>query len=141
MTPILVLATAAAARVLGPEAAKAEVVAQVGSLVGHAGARAVEALIAGPMTDYGFAATLVAGVLSLIVAAAVFVELKASLDELWGIEPPKGRAIIAFLRTQLHSFGVVLVLAFLLLVSLALSAALALLERFAGARWSGWPVV
>lgn len=44
--------------------------------------------------------------------------------------------MIVFLRTQLHSFGLVLVLAFLLLVSLALGAALAVLERYAGGIWS-----
>jgi membrane protein len=71
-------------------------------------------------------------VLLVVGATSVFVELKASLDELWGIEPPKGRAIIGFLRTRLYSFGLVMVLAFLLLVSLVLSAALAMLERFAG---------
>ena len=49
-----------------------------------------------------------------------------------GIDPPKGRAVIAFLRTRLYAFGIVLVLAFLLLVSLVLSAALAVLERAAG---------
>ena len=65
-------------------------------------------------------------------AASVFVELKGSLDEIWGIEPPKGLAIIIFLRTQLHSFGLVLVLAFLLLVSLVFSAALSVLQRYAG---------
>jgi membrane protein len=75
-------------------------------------------------------------VLLLVGATSVFVELKGSLDELWGIEPPKGLAIILFLRTQLHSFGLVLALAFLLLVSLVLSAALAVLERYAGGIWS-----
>src|SRR6185295_13962966 len=84
----------------------------------------------------GLAASMIASVLLLVGATTVFVELKGSLDELWGIEPPKGLAIVVFLRTQLHSFGVVLVLAFLLLVSLVLSAALAVLERLAGGIWS-----
>ena len=83
----------------------------------------------------GLAATLVAGVLLLVGATSVFVELKGSLDEMWGIEPPKGIAVVVFLRTRLHAFGLVLVLAFLLLVSLAVSAALAVLERNAGGSW------
>ena len=69
-------------------------------------------------------------------ATGVFVELKSSLDELCGIEPPKGMAVFVFLRTQLHAFGRVLVLAFLLLVSLAFSAAFAVLERYAGGIWA-----
>ena len=66
----------------------------------------------------GLAATMVAIVLLLVGATRVFVELKGSLDELWGIEPQKGLAIVVFLRTRLHSFGCS-VRAFLLLVSLA----------------------
>jgi membrane protein len=84
---------------------------------------------------------MAASVLLLLGAASVFVELKGSLDELWGIEPPKGLAIVLFLRTQLHSFGLVLALAFLLLVSLVLSAALAVLERYAGGVGSAYDVL
>ncbi len=137
MTPILILAIAGAGYFFGAEAAQGEIIAQVEGLVGHNGAQAVQALLAGARDPAaGLAATLIASVLLLVGATSVFVELKGSLDELWGIEPPKGLAIIVFLRTQLHSFGLVLVLAFLLLVSLVLSAALAVLERYAGGIWS-----
>ena len=137
MIPILVLAIAGAGRFFGADAARVEIVAQIEGLVGHDGAQAIQALLAGARDPaYGLVATIAASVLLLVGAAAVFVELKGSLDELWGLAPPKGLAIIAFLRTQLHSFGLVLVLAFLLLVSLAFSAALAVLERYAGAFWS-----
>ena len=136
MIPILILAIAGAGRFFGADAARVEIVAQIAGLVGHDGAQAIQALLAGARDPaYGLLATMAASVLLLIGAAAVFVELKGSLDELWGIEPPKGLAIIAFLRTQLHSFGLVLVLAFLLLVSLTFSAALAVLERYGGDFW------
>jgi len=138
MAPILILSIAAAGYFFGAEAAQGEIITQVEGLVGHNGAQAIQALLAGardPAT--GLAATLMAGVLLLVGSASVFVELKGSLDQLWGIEPPKGRAVIVFLRTRLYSFGMVLVLAFLLLVSLVLSAALAVLERFAGGALSG----
>ncbi|MGZ5036518.1 MAG: YihY/virulence factor BrkB family protein [Usitatibacter sp.] len=137
MTPILVLAIAAAGYFFGAEAAQGEIIAQIEGLVGRNGALAIQGLLASardPST--GLTATLVASVLLLVGATTVFVELKGSLDELWSIEPAKGSAIVVFLRTQLHSFGLVLVLAFLLLVSLVLSAALAVLERYAGGMWS-----
>ncbi len=137
MTPILILAIAGAGYVFGAEAAQGEIVAQVEGLVGHSGAQAIEGLLADASDPAkGLAATVIAAVLLLVGATSVFVELKASLDEIWGIEPRKGRAIVAFLRTRLYSFGLVLVLAFLLLVSLVLSAALAVLERYAGGMWS-----
>lgn len=137
MAPILVLAIAGAGYFFGAEAARGEIIAQLEGLVGRSGALAIQSLLAGARNHAsGLSATVIAGVLLMVGATAVFVELKGSLDELWGIEPPKGLAIVVFLRTQLHSFGIVLVLAFLLMVSLTLSAALAVLERYAAGIWA-----
>ena len=137
MTPILILAIAGAGYFFGAEAAQGEIIAQVEGLVGRNGAQAIQALLAGARDPAsGLSATMIASVILLVAATSVFVELKGSLDEIWGVEPPKGLAIIIFLRTQLHAFGLVLVLAFLLLVSLVFSAGLAVLERYAGGFWS-----
>ena len=137
ITPILILAIAGAGYFFGAAAAQGEIIAQIEALVGRNGAQAIQALLAGARDPgSGLAATIVASVFLLVGATSVFAELKGSLDELWGIKPRKGLAIIAFLRTQLHSFGLVLVLAFLLLVSLVLSAGLAVLERYADGLWS-----
>ncbi len=137
MTPILILAIAGAGYFFGAEAAQGQIIAQIEGLVGPNGAQAIQALLAGARDPAsGLTATMVASVLLLVGTTSVFVELKGSLDELWGIEPPKGLAIVVFLRTRLHAFGLVLVLAFLLLVSLVLSAAFAVLERYAGGFWS-----
>lgn len=136
MTPILVLAIAGAGHFFGAEAAQGEILAQVAGLVGRDGAEALRPLLAGardPATS--LMATMVASVVLLVAAAAVFVELKGSLDELWGFDPPKGRAVIAFLRTQLHSFGLVLVLAFLLLASLVLGTVIELAKPQSGGAW------
>jgi len=133
MAPILVLAIAGAGYLFGAPAAQGEIIAQVEGLIGRNGAQAIQALLDGARDPVlGLAATVAAGILLLVGATSVFVELKASLDEIWGLEPRKGLAVVRFLRTRLYSFGLVLVLAFLLLVSLALSAALAVLERYAG---------
>lgn len=136
MTPILVLAIAGAGHFFGAEAAQGEILAQVAGLVGREGAEALRPLLAGARDPAAsLMATIVASVLLLVGSAAVFVELKGSLDELWGFEPPKGRAVIAFLRTQLHSFGLVLVLAFLLLVSLVIGTVIELVKPQSGGAW------
>ncbi len=132
MTPILVLSIAFAGYVFGAKAAQGEIVAQVQGLVGPNGAQAIQALLAAARDpESGLVATLVASVLLLLGATSVFAELKGSLDELWGIDKPCRSAFGALLRTRLLSFGMVLVLAFMLLVSLVVSAALAMLERYA----------
>jgi membrane protein len=133
ITPILMLAIVVAGSVFGAEAAQGEIVAQVQGLVGPNGAKAIQALLAAAQDPAsGQVATIVASVLLLVGATSVFAELKDSLDELWGIAKPGQSAFIVILRTRLLSFGIVLALAFLLLVSLIFSATLAMLERYAG---------
>lgn len=130
MTPILVLAIVVAGYFFGAEAAQGEIVAQVQGLVGQNGAQVIQALLVSAQDPAaGLVATVVAGVLLLLGATSVFVELKDSLDEMWGIDKPGQSAFSVLLRTRLLSFGMVLVLAFLLLVSLVISAALAMLEH------------
>jgi membrane protein len=134
MTPILVLAIALAGYFFGAQAAQGEMVEQMRTLAGPNGAQAIQALLAAARDPAsGLAATLIASVLLLVGATSVFAELKGSLDEMWGTGQPSRPSFMALLRTRLLSFGLVLVLAFLLLVSLVVSAALALLERYAGA--------
>jgi membrane protein len=130
MTPILVLAIAFAGYVFGIEAAQGEIVAQVQGLVGPNGAQVIQAMLAAARDpDSGRVATLIASALLLLGATSVFTELKGSLDEMWGIEKPRSSAFSVLLRTRLLSFGMVLVLAFLLLVSLVVSAMLVMLEH------------
>jgi membrane protein len=135
LTPILVLAIALAGYVFGAEAAQGEIVAQVQELVGPNGAQAIQALLAGTQSSSsGLLATLIATIVLLLGATSVFAELKGSLDELWGIRSANPDRISAFgilVRTRLLSFGMVIVLAFLLLVSLVVSATLAILEHHA----------
>jgi membrane protein len=133
MTPILMLAIVVAGYFFGAEAAQGEIVGQVQGLVGPNGAKAIQALLAAARDPAsGRLATIVASVLLLVGATSVFAELKDSLDELWGIEKSRESAFSVILRTRLLSFGMVLVLAFLLLVSLVVSAALTMLEHRAG---------
>ncbi|MBS1197921.1 MAG: YihY/virulence factor BrkB family protein [Proteobacteria bacterium] len=142
MTPILVLAIVFAGYIFGAEAAQGEIVAQVQGLVGPNGAQAIQALLAATRnTESGLLATLVASVLLLLGATSVFIELKGSLDEMWGIEKHSLSAFRLLLRTRLLSFGLVLVLAFLLLVSLVVSAGLAMLVRYADGAWGSSAIV
>ena len=138
MTPILMLAIAVAGYFFGAEAAQGEIILQVQDLIGPNGAQAIQALLAAAQDPVsGLVSTLVAGVLLLVGATSVFAELKASLDDLWGIKPSRRSSFGVLMRTRLLSFGLVLVLAFLLLVSLVVSATLAVLERYAGGIWGG----
>jgi membrane protein len=136
ITPILLLAIALASYFFGAEAARGGIVAYLQSMVGPTGAEVIQALLASAHDPQGGLLSIgIAGVLLLVGATSVFVELKASLDEMWGARPHQQSAIRVLMRTQLTSFMLVLLLALLLFVSLLASAALALLERFAEGTW------
>jgi len=142
LAPILVLVLAIAGWFYGPQAAQGELFAQLRGLVGAQGAEAIQLVLAGAKNkEEGRLATLVAGGLLLFGATTVFAELKASLDAIWQVPPLTHGTVWDVVRTRLLSFGMVLVLAFLLMVSLVVSAALALLEKYWGSVWRDAGVV
>jgi membrane protein len=135
LAPILVLAIAVAGYFFGQEAAEGELVSQLRGLVGENGAQAAQALLAAARDPTsGLISTIVATVLLIIGATTVFSELKVSLDEIWEAEP-KQEGILMTIKTRLLSFGIVLALGFLLMVSLVVSAMLAVLENYVGTLW------
>ena len=136
LAPILVLVIAIAGWFYGPQAAQGELFTQLRSLVGSQGAEAIQLVLAGARNkEEGRLATLIAGGLLLFGATTVFAELKDSLDAIWQVPPLTKGTAWNVVRTRLLSFGMVLVLAFLLMVSLVVSAALALLEKYWGGLW------
>jgi membrane protein len=136
MAPVLVLVIAVAGFFYGAEAAQGQLIGQLKGLIGVQGAEAIQLVLAGARNhDSGLRATIIATALLLLGATSVFAELKDSLDQIWGVPKPTGASWWELLRTRLLSFGLILVLGFLLMVSLVVSAALALLEHYVGAIW------
>jgi membrane protein len=106
-------------------------VGQISGLVGHTGARALQDAIAGARKPAsGILATVIGTATLLLGASGVFGELQDSLNTIWGVKPRPGLGLKGFLRTRFVSFTMVLGIAFLLLVSLVLSAALAALGDY-----------
>ena len=136
LAPILVLVIAVAGLFYGHEAAQGQLLDELRGLVGTQGAETIQAILAGARNkEDGLLATIMAGALLLIGATSVFAELKDSLDEIWGVPPPKDAGFWDLVRTRLLSFGLILVLGFLLMVSLVVSAALAVVENYIGGMW------
>jgi membrane protein len=136
IAPVLVLVIAVAGFFWGAEAARGQLLSELRGLMGPQGAEAIQLVLAGARDkESGVLATIIATVLLLVGATTVFAELKDSLDEIWQVPPAKDKSWWLFLRTRLLSFGLILVLAFLLMVSLVVSAAMAVLENYAGGLW------
>lgn len=141
LTPIFVLMIAIAGAVFGKQAAQGVLFDQLKHLVGAQSAQAIQALVIGAHeAASGRLATMVATLLLWVGATTVFAELKESLDDIWHVSNSR-TGIASAILTRLLSFLLVLVLGGLLLVTLVISAALALLERFLGGVWTEFAFV
>jgi len=142
LAPVLVLVIAIAGFFYGAEAAQGQLLTQLRGLVGAQGAETIQTILAGARNkESGFMATIIASVLLLVGATSVFSELKDSLDEIWDVPAPASSGVWNVIRTRLLSFGLILVLGFLLMVSLVVSAALAVVEDYIGGMWKEAAVV
>ena len=127
MAPLLIIIIAMAGAVFGREAVQGVIVAQLSGLVGEEGAKMVQTVVANASdTDKGLVAGLISLFVLIIGATTVFAELQRSLDRIWHVpEAEKPKGIVAILRARLLSFGLILGLVFLLIVSLVVSTAVA----------------
>lgn len=141
LAPLLLIVIAVAGAVFGREAVQGEIVAQLQGLIGHDGAVAIQGLIKSASKP---ADGLLAGGISLVVlivgATTVFGELQSSLDRIWQVPQGVKSGVLNTLKTRLLSFGLILGLAFLLMVSLVVSAGVAAFGRFAGDVVPGWEI-
>ena len=131
IAPVLLVAIAVAGFVFGAEAVRGELSTQMQGLVGPEAAEAVEGLLQGASKPAANSLAMVAGVLAMVLAAAgAFLELRAALNTIFRAPPSRVGGFKAFWFTRLRSFGLVLAIGFLLLVSLVISAALAALHNY-----------
>jgi membrane protein len=132
LAPLLLIVTAVAGLVFGEEAARGEIQAQLESLMGARSAGVVQDLLASVDQPAESKAAAALGVVLLLVGATtVFGELQNALDRIWRArEHPPSTGWISLVRERLLSFGMILAIGFLLMVSLVASATLAVVGRW-----------
>jgi membrane protein len=127
LPPLLVLLLLILGAFLDPAQVRSLLEGEVGQLLGPAGSEQIATIMEEanqPDLTSGFAAVLGVGAL-LFGAVGAFVELQNALNRIWEVGPdPERGGIRNFIGQRLMSFGMLLTLAFLLLVSLVVSAAL-----------------
>jgi membrane protein len=146
IAPLLFIVITVAGLIHGPDAVRGVVFGQVADLMGENGAEAVREMLANvsePAT--GGLAALVSTALLVFGATTVFGQLQTALDTIWEVpeqaKAEKHNAVWAFIKGRLLSFGLVLALAFLIVVSLVLSAALSALGKWWGPVFGEWETV
>lgn len=136
LAPLLLLAVSIVGLVFGHSAAEHQISEQVESLVGPTAAKAVASFLQAPSAKaHGVIGTIFSVITLLFSASGVLIELRDTLNYIWEVPVPNvsGIAMItSFLKERLFSFGMVLSIGFLLIVSLAVSTWIAALGARSG---------
>jgi membrane protein len=121
---------------------RGEIVGQLQALLGRDGAEAVQEMLEGASRrQSGLFATVVGSVTFVFAATGAFLELQIVLNTIWRVKPNPETHITAYITDRVRSFGIVIAIGFLLLVSLAVSAALSAASGWLD-RWApGMPLV
>lgn len=142
LAPMLLIAISVAGLIFGREAAQGELVGQLRGLIGQQGAEFIQTMVANAgKQGSGLLGTILGIATILFGATGVFVQLQTSLNQIWDVEAKPAKGIWGFLRTRVLSFGMVLGIGFLLLVSLVVSAGIAALDTYATGIFPGAEVV
>jgi membrane protein len=142
LAPLLLIAVSIAGLVFGPDAARGEIFGELQDVVGDEGAAAAQALLQSlNRPSHGLVGTVLGVATLLLGAASVFGELQNSLDRIWRAPPRQGFGLWSLLRARLLTFGMVLGIGFLLVVSLVASAALAAAGKRYASAFGGWAML
>jgi membrane protein len=142
LAPILIVAIGIAGLAFGADAVRGEIVGQIEGLVGHSGAVAVQSMLEGAANrSSGIIATIIGVVTLIFGATGLFLELQTALNLIWRVKPREGAGLKGMVRQRVISFGLVIGVGFLLLVSLVVSAGLAALDKLVGSRFPAYVVV
>ncbi len=125
IAPLIILAVAVAGLAFGEEAARAHIAGELAAVVGGGAAGAIQTIAANAKAPGTGVLSLIVGVIVLLFGASgVFGELQSALNTVWDVAPKPGRGVWGIVKDRFFSFTLVVGVAFLLLVSLVVSAAL-----------------
>jgi membrane protein len=143
LAPLLLIVISVAGLYFGESAARGEMENQLRFMMGQAGAKAVLGLLSSVQNPSQSVAASMLGLLLLLVGATtVFGELHEALDRIWRVPARQhSRGILTLVRTRLLSFGMILTIGFLLMVSLVMSTILAIFGQWWGPLFGGWLAV
>ncbi len=125
LAPLLIITIAMTGVFFGEEAARGEIVTQIGGLIGTEGAASIQSVIQNARDLATTPGAMTISILVLIITAStVFAELKDSLDYIWRVENPHGNGWRNFFQTRVRALVMVMVIGALLLLLLIVSTAL-----------------
>jgi len=132
LSPLLVIIISISGLIFGPDAARGEIVNEIGDLIGREGAEVVQTALKNTNDpETGIISLIISLVTLAIGSTVVFIELQDSLDMIWKVKPKPGRNFIkGLVKDRVQSFALVVATGFLLLVSLVVSAGITALGNY-----------
>jgi membrane protein len=122
LAPLLLIIIGTAGLLMGNNDARDAIMAQIGMVVGSTGANAVEEMLTAREPERGLVAAGIGLFMLLFAATGVMGQLQDALNTVWEVKPRPGKRIRNILRSRVVSFGMILAIGFMLLVSLVISA-------------------
>jgi membrane protein len=144
LAPMLLVIIAVASLFLGQEAVTGALFHQIRGLVGDDAARAIQTMMENAYKPKSSMIATAIGIITLIFGSTgVFAQMQNCLNKIWAVKPkPKQkRQWLRQIQNRFLSFGMLLGIGFLLLVSLAASAMLAGFWNYIAARIPNFPVI
>jgi membrane protein len=142
LAPMLVIVIAVAGAVYGEEAVRGEVVGQLNQLLGQDGAELVESLLKNAREgDRGLLAAILGGFTFVLGATGAFVQLQGALNHIWDVKAEPRRGLVRYLFNRAQSFGMLIAIGFILMVSLAVDAALSAAAAWTELNLPGIPIL
>ena len=141
IAPLLVILLTTAGWIVGAEAAYGHLSAQLTALFGKSTADILLEAMRSSQNADGHVATVVSAFTLLLGATTVFNALEAALEQIWGARELVPKGLRGWIRTRILSFGLILAVGFLLLVSLSLTTALTALREAFGRRFTEFVVL
>lgn len=141
LPPMLIIIISAAGYFFGKQAVSGEIYFYIKELIGSEGAYSVQKMVenVNKFGDFNLAA-IIGGIALFIAATGVFISLQDSLNEIWYVKPVPKRGYLKLILDRILSFGMILTIATILLLSLLANTILIAIGDFLTARFSGWVV-
>lgn len=129
--PLLIIIIRAAGYFWGEAAVSGELSTQISSAIGASAAKEVENIIQNAhMSESGGMAFWISIGVLIFASTTFFATLQESLNSVWNLKPKPTNSIVKMIQVRLFSFGIVLSIALLMLVSLVLSTAISILSDY-----------
>lgn len=129
---LLVLIISIAGYFFGDDTVNKNILQQISSTMGSETSKQISQILIRSTESKSTIWGSIVGVLILLIGSTgVFVELQKSLNLIWKVEVIPQNGFFTILKARLFSFGLILAIAFLLLVSLVVSAALSSMASWA----------